>query len=105
MTPGVAAAGAAAAALQLLRAATFMAALMGARLTVVAVGSAPAVASEVVVVMLAGPRDIGVDAVKLLVHVRRNSILKVHSFPFADFTNFPQTLTAALRDDLMTDTT
>ena len=64
MTRGVAEAGAAAAAPQLLRVAIRMVALTGARLTV-AVGSASEVASEVVVVMLAGCRDIGVGAVEL----------------------------------------
>lgn len=58
--------GAAAVALQLLRVATIMAALTEARLTGVAVGSVPEVALETVVVILAGPRDIGADAVEPL---------------------------------------
>lgn len=41
-----------------------MAALTEARLTGVAVGSAPGMALKVVVVMLAGPRGIGVGAVE-----------------------------------------
>lgn len=75
MIQGAAEAGAAAVAQQLPRVAILMAALTearltgarltGARLTGVAVGSAPEVASEVVVVMLAGPRDIGAGAVEL----------------------------------------
>lgn len=77
MTQGVAEAGAAAVAPQLLRAVIFMAALTEARLTGAAVGSAPEVASEVVVVMLAGPRDIGADAV-----------VEILCFPFGGFTNF-----------------
>ena len=69
MTQGVAEAGAGAVALQRLRVAIFMAALMEvrlteARLTGETVGSAPEVASEVVVVMLAGRRDIAADAVE-----------------------------------------
>ena len=87
MTQGAAEAGAAAVAQQLLRVAILMAALTEARLTEarltgVAVGSAPEVASEVVVVMLAGPRDIGAGAVELpsLAHLRGNQVLE--STPF-----------------------
>ncbi len=66
MIQGVAEVGAAAVALQLLRVAIFTAALTEARPTGVVVGSAPEVASEVVVVMLAGPRDTGAGAVESL---------------------------------------
>ena len=66
MIQGAAAAGAAAVALQLLKVAILMAALTEARLTVVAVDSAPEVALEVVVIMLAGLRDIEVGAVEVL---------------------------------------
>ncbi len=62
MIQGVAEVGAAAVALQLLRVAIFTASLTEARPTGVVVGSAP----EVVVVMLAGPRDTGAGAVESL---------------------------------------
>lgn len=91
MIQGVAEAGAVAVALQLLRVATLMAALTEARITGVAVGSVlEAVSEVVVVVMLAGPRDIGAGAVELL-HWRTYSKLgiEIHSFPFGDFLNFP----------------
>lgn len=65
MTQGVAEAGAAVVALQLLRVPITMAARTEAKLTGVIVGSAPEVASEVEVAMLAGPRDIGAGAVEL----------------------------------------
>ena len=74
MIRGVAEAGAAAAALQLPRVAIFMAILTEIQLTGVAVGSAPGVVSEVVLVTLAGPRDIGVGAVERLIDApTRNS--------------------------------
>lgn len=66
MIQGVAEAGAAAAALRLPRVAILMAILTETKLTGVTAGSAPEVVSEVVLVMLAGPRDIGVGAVELL---------------------------------------
>ncbi len=99
MTQGVAEAGAAAVALQRPRVVIFMAALMEARLmearltearlTGVTVGSAPEVASEVVVVMLAGRRDIAAGAVEFP-HWRttRKSGVRIESFPFGDFTNY-----------------
>lgn len=64
MIQGVVEAEAAAVALQLQRVAILMAALMEARLTGVAVGSAPEVAPEVVVVMLAGLRGTEAGAVE-----------------------------------------
>ena len=66
MTQEAAEAEAAAAALQLPRVAISTEALTEARLTLVVVGSAPEVASEVVVAdMLAGPQDTEADAVEL----------------------------------------
>ena len=65
---------------------------MGAKLTGVAVGSAPGVASEVEVAMLASPRDIGAVAVELF-HWRTTSPtrkpgLRLHIFPSGNFTIF-----------------
>ena len=92
MIQGVAEVGAAAVALRLLRVAIIMAAPMGARLTGVAVGSAPEVASEVEVAMLASPRDIGAGAVELF-HWRTTSPTRepgfgTHIFPSGNFTIF-----------------
>ena len=82
MIQGAAEAGAAAAAPQLLKVAISMAALTEARLTVVAVDSAPEVALEVEVIMLAGPRDIGAGAVEVLIGaLRRDNDVGDHSIP------------------------
>ena len=90
-TQEAAEAGAAAAVPQLLRVATFMAALMEARPTGVVVGSAPEVAPEVVVVVVlrAGPRDIGAGAAELFIGCfARNPDVGIHSSPSDDSSRY-----------------
>ena len=92
--------GAAAVALQLLRVAIIMAALTEARLTGEAVGSVPEVALETAGIMLAGPRNIGADAVKpldwpLCAETRCWTPL----LPYWRLHEFFQILLQALRDD------
>ena len=86
MTQEVAEAGAAAVALQLPRVAILMVALMEARLTGEAVGSAQQWAPEVVVVILPRPRDIGAGAVEPFIGAI--SGVGIHYFPFSDFAHF-----------------
>lgn len=105
MIQGAAEAGAAAVALQLLRVATFMAALTEARLTEVAAGSAPEVAPEVVVVMLAGLRGIEADAVEPT-DWRTCGGPRCWNSPLSYWRlhESPRMLTTTLRNDLMTGT-
>ena len=88
--------------------AIFTAAPMEAKLTGVAVGSAPEVASEVEVAMLASPRDIGAGAIELF-HWRTTSPTRepgfgMHFFPSGNFTIFSNAEYGDI-DDIMTDTT
>ena len=103
MIQGAAEAGAAAAALQLLKVAIFMAALTEARLTVVAVDSAPEVALGVEVIMLAGPQDIGAGAVEVLIGaLRRDTMSGTIPFPCLwRLYAFLRLLILALRNDFM----
>ena len=88
MTQGVAEAGAAAVALPLPKVASSMVALTEARLTGEAVGPAPEVASEVVVVMPAGLRNIGAGAVEPFIAAPTWIFsVWIHSFPFHDSTH------------------
>ena len=84
-----------------------MAAPMGAKLTGVAAGSAPEVASEVEVAMLASPRDIGAGAIELS-HWRTTSPTRkpgfgMHFFPSGNFTIVSNAEHGDI-DDIMTDT-
>ena len=84
-----------------------MAALTEARLTVVTVDSAPEVALEVVVIMLAGPRDIGAGAVDILFGaLRRETDVGDHSIsvPFA-ILRIPLTTNSGIAIRLHDDTT
>ena len=81
---------------------------MGARLTGVAVGSAPEVASELEVAVLASPRDIGAGAIELF-HWRTTSPTRepgfgMHFFPSGNSTIFSNAEYGDI-DDIMTDTT